>query len=58
MNLGESFTWGQEWKILVENEFAGNLNIISFKIYSNYGDIYSFKKNSEKILGKVKGLKG
>ena len=52
MSLEESFTWGQEWQILVENEFSGNLNIINFKIYLNYGDIYSFKKKLGKISGK------
>ena len=57
MNLRESFTRGQEWTILVENEFPGNLNI-NFKIYLNYGDIYSSKKNWEKFLEKAKGLKG
>ena len=51
MNLGESFTWGQEWKIVVENEFSGNLNI-NFKIYPNYGDIYSFKRKLGKISWK------
>ena len=51
MNLRESFTRGQEWTILVENEFPGNLNI-NFKIYLNYGDIYSSKKKLGKISGK------
>ena len=51
MNMGDSFTWGHEWKIHVEDEFSGNLNI-NFKIYPNYGDIYSFNKKLEKISGK------
>ena len=51
MNLGERFTRGQEWQILVENEFLGNLNI-NFKIYPNYGDIYSFIRKLGKISGK------
>ena len=52
MNEGENFTWGQEWKFFIENQFSGNLNIINFKIYPNYGDIYSFKKKLGKISGK------
>ena len=52
MNLGESFTRGQKYKFVVENEFSGNLSIINFKIYPNYGDIYSFKRKLEKISGK------
>ena len=57
MNLGESFTLGYEQKILLKNEFSGNENIINFKIYHNYGDIYSLKENWEKFLERDKGLK-
>ena len=52
MRLGESFTLEHELKILVENEFSGNLNITNFKIYPNYGDIYSFKRKFGKISRK------
>ena len=52
MNLGESFTWRQVWKILLENEFSGNLNITNCTIYPNYSDIYSFKRKLGKISGK------
>ena len=52
MKLGESFTWGHEWKIIAENEFSGNLNIINFKIYPNCGGIYSFKRKLGKMSGK------
>ena len=51
MNLGASFTWRQEWKILLENEFSGNLNITNCTIYPNYSDICSFKRKLGKISG-------
>ena len=52
MSLGERFTWGHEWKNLVENEFSGNLSVINFKTYPNYDGIYSFNRKLGKISGK------
>ena len=55
MNLGESFSWVHEQKIVfsifwVENTFSGNANTINFKIVT-YGDRYSFKWKLGKISG-------
>ena len=36
----------------VENAFSGNLNTINFNIFSNHGDIYSFKVKLDNISGR------
>ena len=45
---------------LVKNAFSGNLilNTINFKIFSNHGDICSFKRKLDKISGEGYKPKG